>query len=244
MGIRLMALTKVMILITLSVISISVNSYASECTIKSCNGLMLPASTQKFISKGYEDIEIKEINNNRYLFLSSRNDVNKCSVVFKIDDNQIESAPSAGESGSVCNVSEINGKVVSSYRDQGMWFDDIYLVSSGKHWTLLFSDSCTDCQQVKRTYYKNGIENRTELLSGGDNYSSRKPLKGVIIVQKSSLYSQSDEHKKIKSYLIKGDTFILTDMSEDGDFYQINYTSQSGKNSLYWIKTDSFDLKK
>lgn len=234
---------KNIMLAVLSVFSASVNSYASDCTVKSCEGLMLPVATQKFISKGYSHIEINSLNNYKYLFLSGENDVNKCSVIFKIDNGKIENTPSAGEDGKLCNVSEINGNIVSSYRDQGTWFNDVYQISSVGDWALLFTDSCADCQQVKRTYYKNSIEQHRELLSEGDSYFIRKPLNGIVLIQKAFLYSQPAENKKIKAYLVKGDEFTLTDMSEDGVFYQINYTSPSGRSLLYWIKSDSFDLK-
>lgn len=238
-----MVLRNIILLAVLSISGISVNAYSAECTSLSCEGLVLPASAQQFISKGYSDIKISTLGNNKYLYLSSESDVNKCSVVFKVSSNHIESAPSAGEDGKLCNISVLNGNVVSSRRDQGRWYNDVYKISPGKSWVLLFTDSCADCQQVKRIYYKNGIIERRELLSEGANYPARKPLGGVVSIQKAFLYSKPDEQKKMKSYLIKGDVFTLIDMSDDGSFYQVNYKTSVGKNILYWIKSDDFDLK-
>ncbi|WP_241609551.1 hypothetical protein [Rosenbergiella australiborealis] len=80
-------------------------------------------------------------------------------------------------------------------------------------------------------------------MSEGDDLSTRKPLNGVVVVQKISLYSQPNEQAKIKAYLVKGDEFKLSDMSDDGSFYQIEYTTSSGKQLSYWIRSESFELK-
>lgn len=238
-----MSFERTLIFFSLCFILLIANSYASDCNLKVCNGLVLPESAHRFIMKGYKDVGIKIFNNNKYIFLSSESDVNKCSVIFNVKDGQVESIPPAGEDGKLCNILEVNGNIVSSYRDQGVWFNDIYQISSEKTWVLLFSDSCADCHQIKRTYYTNGAISRVELMSEGDNYSIRKPLSGVVLVQKAILYSMPDEQKKLKAYLVKGDVFKLSDMSDDGFFYRINYVSSSGKEKVYWIKSDDFVLK-
>ncbi|MCG3102011.1 hypothetical protein MAQ58_21535 [Enterobacter sp. DRP3] len=238
-----MMLRRIILLVVLGSSGISVNAYSAECTSASCEGLALPASAQQFISEGYSDIEINTLGNSKYLYLSTESDVNKCSVIFKIESDRIENTPAAGENGKLCNISELDGNVVSSRRDQGRWYNDVYNISPGKSWNLLFTDSCADCQQVKRIYYKNGIKEHEELLSEGDNYSTRKPLSGIVSIQKAFLYSKPDEQKKMKAYLIKGDEFRLVDMSDDGTFYQVNYKTSAGKSVLYWIKSDDFDIK-
>lgn len=229
-------------LIALGLIFLCSNSYAESCGAKSCEGLPLPASARQFISYGYSKVDINFIKNSKYLFLSSENDVNKCSVIFKIERGEIESEPFMGQDGKICNLSEAKDSVVSLRRDQGVWYDDVYKVESGKPWTLLFTDSCTDCPQVKRTYFISGVEVRKELLSEGDDFSSRKILSGVISTKKAFLYSEPDDQKKTKAYLIEGDAFTLADMSYDGDFYQVVYKSSTGKDMLYWIKSEDFDL--
>lgn len=237
-----MIIKKIPLLTALGLISIYANSYAEVCTVTSCNGLPLPASAQQFISNGYSNINIATLKSSKYLFLSSESDINKCSVIFQIDGDKIDNIPSAGQDGKLCNLSETKDGIVSSMRDQGMWYNDVYQVAPGKPWVLIFTDSCADCQQVKRTYFTNGIESRKELLSGGESSSSRKILNGVVSVRKAFLYSQPDNQRKTEAYLIKGDTFTLVDMSDGGEFYQINYKSSTGKEMLYWISTDDFDL--
>ncbi len=237
-----MSLKKIIMLTALSLINISANSYTTDCNTKVCDGMTLPAPSQKFIEKGYANIEVKMLNDSKYLFLSSEGDVNKCSVIFKIQNDKIENYPAAGEDGKLCNVTAINDHVVSSYRDQGAWINDVYKTLPEQPWTLLFSDFCADCQQVKRVYYKDGKQSSQELMSEGEDYSKRKSLNGVVLTQRASLYSQPNEQGMLKAYLIKGDRFKLSDMSGDGSFYQIEYTASSGKKMSYWIKSDDFEL--
>lgn len=239
-----MLLKKIIMFTILILISISANIYATDCTTTICDGVKLPASSRKYVKKGYSDVEVKTINNNKYLFLSSESDVNKCSVIFKITNNKVDDIPFIGENGKLCNIASVNDHVISSYRDQGAWINDVYQIVSGKNWDLLFSDFCADCQQVKRIYYTNGIRSRQELMSEGDDYSKRRPLSGIVLVQNASLYSQPDEQRKLKAYLVKGDEFKLSDMSDDGSFYQIEYTASSGKKMSYWIRSDDFELKR
>ncbi|KAA5934725.1 hypothetical protein F3I27_03685 [Pantoea sp. Bo_2] len=238
-----MLLKKIMMLTALSLISVSVSGYATDCTAKICAGMKLPASSKIFIENGYANVEVRTLNDSKYLFLNSEGDVNKCSVIFKIQNDKIESFPTAGEDGKLCNVSAINDYVVSAYRDQGTWINDVYQVLSGQSWTLLFSDFCTDCQQVKRVYYKNGIRSHQELMSEADDFTARKPLNGTVLAKRIPLYSEPSEQAKTKAYLVKGDGFKLSDMSDDGSFYQIQYTASSGKKMSYWIKSDDFEFK-
>lgn len=243
MGIGVMLFKNSIILFTLALSFSIASSYASDCNLYSCGGLTLPESARNFIAKGYSNVEIKTLNSNKYISLTSENDVNKCAVIFSVKDNKIENTPSAGEDGKLCNLSVTSGNIVSSYRDQGVWFNDVYKVSKDDVWTLLLSDSCADCQQVKRTYYTDGVKSHVFLMSEGDKYSARKPLNGVVLVEKSTLYSMPEEQKKLKAYLVKGDVFKLSDMSDDGAFYQIEYVTSSGKKTVYWIKSDDFEIK-
>ncbi|WP_267432428.1 hypothetical protein [Erwinia psidii] len=240
---KIMALNIMALLILLGTSTFSLFAKPAGRIPASFDGLTYPEVAQEFISKGYSDASINLLNDIKYLYLSSESDVNKCSVVFRVKNGRVDNTPSAGADGKLCNISESDGNVISSRRDQGIWYDDVYQVPSEGKWLLLFTDSCADCQQVKRIHYKNGIKESEELLSGGGGYKNRKPLNGKISGKKAFLYSKPDELGKLKAYLIKGDVFSLVDMSEDGSFYKINYKPASGKSKVYWVKSDDFDLK-
>ncbi|RRW70218.1 hypothetical protein EGJ48_14990 [Pantoea dispersa] len=237
------ALNKIALFVLLGASTLSVFAKSAGRISASFDGLTYPEVAKEFISKGYSDVSISSVNNIKYLSLSSEGDVNKCSVIFRIDNDRVENTPSAGSDGKLCNISENNGNVITSRRDQGIWYNDFYRASSQGKWLLLYTDSCADCQQVKRIYYKNGVKEKEELLSGDNDYKNRKPLNGEISVQKAFLYSKPDELRKLKAYLIKGDEFSLVDMSDDGSFYQVNYKTTDGKSKLYWVKSDDFELK-
>ncbi|EOC1340032.1 hypothetical protein ACI09V_003642 [Cronobacter dublinensis] len=115
--------------------------------------------------------------------------------------------------------------------------------STGK-WVLLINDKCSDCLEVKRRYFNNGMLVRKSILSGGDDYLSRKQLFGYILKEKACLYKKPSENQKSKMYLVKNDSFNLIDMSDDDFYYQIEYKDLSGEILLYWIKTDDFKMKK
>ncbi|WP_421241207.1 hypothetical protein [Aeromonas enteropelogenes] len=236
-----MILRKKICLWVLLLISGSFPCFAETCNAASCGGLVIPPIAKKLINDGYENVEIRELLGNKYLFITTSHEVNRCSVIFEVVNNEIDKTPKAGLDGKLCNVSTNNGYVISSWRDKGEWNENIYENIKNK-WTLIFSDACVGCQQVKRTVLNNGKVNRTILVSDGSDFLSREPLVGFIEASKTYLYSGPRENLALKAYLIKGDEFILSDMSNDGMFYKINYKSSSGEKS-YWIKSESFSLK-
>jgi len=232
---------KVALLLYLFFISLSFPVYAEDCNAQSCRGLITPPLVKKLVNDGYEEIEIKKVLEYEYLFVTTSHEVNQCSIIFKVVHGKIEDTPAAGMDGTLCNISTHDKYAVSSWRDKGEWNDDIYEVTQDK-WTLLFRDTCVGCQQVKRVFTSNGKNNRTILLSDGRDFLSRKPLKGVVEESKVHLYNGPKESEILKAYLIRDDEFILSDMSDDGEFYKVIYKTPSGERN-YWIKSESFSLK-
>lgn len=188
-------------------------------------------------------MKVGVLQNNKFLFLSSDGDVNKCSILFKIDGDKFNEDPVIGLDANFCNVTQMGGSVISSWRDKGVWNSNVYRVDSQGKWVLLLNDSCTNCQQVKMRYFKNGVVIRKILFSEGEGYISRKELSEYIKIPKAFLYKKPDEKIKTSAYLIDGDSFSLIDMSDDGVFYQIEYKSPSGNISQYWINSDDFEIK-
>lgn len=217
-------------------------SHASSCNSISCNGYEIPSDVKAIISQGYEKISITNYGAVKYLMVTTSNDINKCSVLFEIKGVAINSTPAVGLKENICNVSTHDDKIVSSWRDAGQWNDDIYHVSSSGNWMLLFRDSCVGCSQVKRTFYSNRKENDTVLLSDGNDFTERTPLKGQVSVGRATLFNGANIKMKTKAYLIKGDTMELLNMSKDGSFYKIKYKSAAGKEAVYWINSEDFSL--
>ncbi|EMA8654363.1 hypothetical protein U5R87_001531, partial [Cronobacter dublinensis] len=114
------------------------------------------------------------------------------------------------------NISNTDNRIISTWRDQGVWNSNVYKVDATGKWVLLINDKCSDCLEVKRRYFNNGMLVRKSILSGGDDYLSRKQLVGYILKGKVCLYKKPSENQKSKAYLVKNDSFNLIDMSDDG----------------------------
>lgn len=219
------------------------SSYASPCSSSSCDGYKIPQEAQEVISKGYENISINNYLGFNYLTATTKNETNKCSVLFEINDHSISSTPAIGLHEQICNISIQNNKIVSSWRDAGEWNDDVYQVNTDGKWVLLFRDSCVGCNQVKRIYISDGKVTDSILMADGKNFSERKALIGQITVDKAILFKKPSIDMKSKSYLVENDVVTLVDMSDDGDFYKINYKAASGKKIVSWIRSDDFSIQ-
>lgn len=223
---------------------VSVNVLAETCNANTCSGYEIPMSARRFISSGYSEVKIKSLLKDKFLFLGANGVVNKCYVLFGIENNKINNFPSIGQEGNFCNISNTDDRIISTWREQGVWNSNVYKVDATGKWVLLINDKCSDCLEVKRRYFNNGVPVRKSILSGGDDYLSRKQLVGNVLKEKVFLYTNPSENQKSKAYLVKNDSFNLIDMSDDGFYYQIEYKALSGKISLYWIKANDFKIKK
>lgn len=215
---------------------------AQVCTAEKCDGVKLPSVVTTYIEQGYSEIRTLDILNKKYLMLTSAGDVNKCSVLFEVKADVVDEVPIKFGDRKVCNLSVVGKYVTSSWRDKGMWNEDVYEIAHDGKWHFLFKDECVGCQQVKRSLFKNGQLYKTQLLSDSVDFSSRKELSGKVNVVKAYLYAAPDDKSKLKAYLIEGDVFMLIDMSDDGEYYKVKYKSLSGKTSFYWIRSDDFLL--
>jgi hypothetical protein len=215
-------------------------SYAVTCNLESTEGFNIPNKAREIITKGYNKVSIKSILGVKYLVLTNEHDINKCSILFKIDGQVIETIPVIGAKEQICNITIRHDKIVSSWRDSGEWNDDVYQVSLEGKWTLLFRDSCVGCDQIKRTYFSNGDAKDTVLFTNGSDFSVRKVLTGQILVDKANLYKTPNFDMKTNFYLIRGNNITLTDMSKNGEFYKMEYRTSSGKKIISWIESDAF----
>lgn len=79
---------------------VSVNVFAETCNVNACSGYEIPMSARGFISSGYSEVKIKSLLKDIFLFLGASGDVNKCYVLFRIENNKINNFPSIGQEGS------------------------------------------------------------------------------------------------------------------------------------------------
>ncbi|PAF44206.1 hypothetical protein [Helicobacter sp. 11S02596-1] len=261
-------------------------SYADTCNYSECEGIALPDNVKKILDEGYWEVDgIENLLNKKYLFLSAENvnDAYKCSILFRVNNNKIESQPVSGwhffnyksdvNSGiepptfakydplMLCDISVVNGNVVSSSRYQGGWEEKVYHIDQENNFILLLSDACFGFGFVQRMYFNNGKVDRKLVYDGEAfhfDYLSRQPLTGKVKTQKAFLYKKPDEKQKTKAYLIKGDTFTLRDYSlewyctnlpcdynskkKSRFYFQIDYQKPSGEHLIAWIRSEGIRL--
>ncbi|MCL6405027.1 hypothetical protein [Dickeya dadantii] len=222
---------------------ISFTTLADEtlCSKDYCDGFLVPNNIRNMINDGYEKTTSAIIIGRKYLIATTNSDINRCSILFLITANGINENPVLPEKKPICNYSVNKNNVISSWKDEGKWNEDIYQISNDK-WTLIFRDACVGCGMIKRTYFKEDVANETEILNDGSIYSERTPLFGIVSVEKTTLLNSPIITDKKKSYLITGDRFKLLDMSDNGLFYKIKYEIKSGKALIAWITADDFSL--
>ncbi|WPD73954.1 hypothetical protein OGM23_12260 [Dickeya fangzhongdai] len=211
------------------------------CDNSYCEGFPVPDSIKKIAKDGYEKIKSDIILGKKYLMITTENDINKCSTLFQITATGIKETPVLPEKNPICNYSINKNNVISSWKDEGKWNEDIYQVSDEK-WTLMFRDACVGCGIVKRTYFKEGVATETALLKDESIYTERAPIFGTVSVEKTVLLNSPIMTDRKNSYLIAGDHFKLLDMSDNGAFYKISYQMKSGKSLTAWINSDDFSL--
>ncbi|WES90361.1 hypothetical protein [Dickeya fangzhongdai] len=211
------------------------------CDNSYCEGFPVPDSIKKIAKDGYEKIKSDIILGKKYLMITTGNDINKCSTLFQITATGIKEKPVLPEKNPICNYSINKNNVISSWKDEGKWNEDIYQVSDEK-WTLMFRDACVGCGIVKRTYFKEGVATETALLKDESIYTERAPIFGTVSVEKTVLLNSPIMTDRKNSYLIAGDHFKLLDMSDNGEFYKISYQMKSGKILTAWINSDDFSL--
>lgn len=214
-----------------------------DCDANACSGLPIPTSVKKIIATGYEEVGTTNILGSEYLIATTKNDINKCSAIFPITKSGISNKPVNFDGNPFCNYSISNDKVVSHWKDSAKWYEDIYQVKNSS-WLLVFRDECIGCDSVKRNIFENGKIVGTSLMSDADDFSKREKIIGIISAEKEYILKTANFNDKSKAYLIKGDTFEISDMSEDGNYYNITYKTKSGKNISGWISYDAFTTKK
>ncbi|AWH89625.1 hypothetical protein [Limnobaculum parvum] len=214
-----------------------------SCSIDFCGGIALPKSIKDLINGGYNNIEVVNLLNKRYLTITSNNEINKCSILFSINENSIDDTSVFPKGNQICNYKIINNNFVSHWRDGGKWYEDIYQMKDSKG-ELIFRDECIGCDLIKRTVYSKNKIKSTALLTGDDNFTERKTISGVISVNKAILLKSANSNDKLRAYLIKGDVFDLIDMSDDGGFYKIKYLMKNNKILVAWISVDEFSISR
>jgi hypothetical protein len=164
--------------------------------------------------------------------------VNICSLLYRIEDKNIELIQTGNNGSNICNISFHGEKIVSSYRDAASWFEDVYSYKAGR-----LIKELQDKNGVSRTIYdKYGKAIDKFILSGEDKkWWERSKRRAKVIVEKAVLYNSPSFHDESKMYLVKGDSVLLKEFSYNTDskfetlFYKIEYITAKNKVIYKWI---------
>ncbi|MBD2792406.1 hypothetical protein [Xenorhabdus szentirmaii] len=214
-----------------------------ECNEFYCGGYKIPDTAKNEIDNGYESISMAEILGNEYLLVSTLGSVNRCSKMYPVKNGIILSEYiKFGETKEVCNITSIEGNIVSSYRDGAKWYEEVYHLDIHGKTDLKLKDSCVGCDRVNRIIYKNGEAIDHVIVSDGDKYTDRYPLKAMIN-KKSYFYKKPEGKYKSKMYLIENDTVWLKKSNEGEKYFYIIYKRNGESNIEGWLLADSLQME-
>lgn len=169
--------------------------------------LHIPTGFFMDIDELYDEVYVMDLDGNgvdEVIFHLAKGSVNSCSRVLKYDgvDGLLHELKFAG--GELCNIKEVNGHLVSSYRVGGAWVEDVYDFVDG-YPRLIVSDACIGCGEVQRRELTPSGSYTQFLVSDGETYSERKPIVAQIRSVKAKIYASPDVAAVTKKYLVRGD---------------------------------------
>jgi hypothetical protein len=175
--------------------------------------------------------------------------VNVGSIFFRINDNnkfEIIKNNDSPDAPQMTNITFHDNKVVSSYRDAGSWYDEVYDYVNGK-----FEIKLRDKQGLIRTIFdRNGNELDSFLLKedSSKRWFEREilTLTARIKPPKAILYNSAGLHDASKMYLVKDDIVTLKNYqySENGEtvFYLAEYITTNNKKIIKWINKEALSI--
>lgn len=221
-----------------------------DCDNSECTDVTLPEDFLKFFNDGYSNLSIEDITSNGYpeVILTGPEEgaVNICSKIYYYDREKRALQKVAGLK-QICNFRLKNNHLISSYRSEAKWHEDVYRIS-GTNFTLELSDSCIGCDQVNRTIYLPEGKTDKLMVTNNPDYALRKPILSKVISGRAILYKEPSTSKKTKMYLIKNDSVALLDFrvteNSTNYWYEIKYITNKGKEIRAWMACEDLEYCK
>jgi hypothetical protein len=158
------------------------------------------------IDGAYEDVHVEDLNGDgqsEVIFQLPHGSVNSCVKVLNYDKRADKLVELVFKKGGLCNYTITSGQVISSYRDQATWIDDMYQITEGVT-TLILSDEIYDLGLKERTLFENDRVIKF-LVTDGDNVANRTPITATVNKPKAHIYLSPENATPTKKYLIAGD---------------------------------------
>lgn len=172
--------------------------------------LLLPKDFMHEIEGAYNGVDIIDLSGDgvgEVIFRLAGGGVNSCSRVLQYTNHE-HSLSELVFKGGLCNFKVRNGYVISSFRDEAVWSEDVYAVKNGKT-NIVISDRCVGCGEVNRKKYLPDGSIVKMLVSDSIDFEKRTPLTGSVAPPRAWIFSSPDARQQTKKYLIRGDKVTL-----------------------------------
>ena len=235
---------------------LQITGSASSPSIKDCDGsecenVELPEGFLRFFNDGYSNLSLEDMTFDGYpeVILTGPEEgvVNVCSKIYRYDREKRVLQEVAGLKKQICNYRLKNNRLISSYRSEAKWYEDVYRVSDAG-FTLELSDSCIGCDQISRVVYLSESKTDKFMVTHDADYALRKAILSKVSSGRAALYKEPSEIKKTKMYLIKDDGVALLDFRvTEGStkyWYEIKYITNKGREIRAWMKCEDLEYCK
>ena len=167
------------------------------------------------------------------------NAVNACVAAFRYapttkDLQQIDFA-----GGALCSPSRKGRFLISKYRSEGRWIEDIYAIEN-REFKIVISDSCLDCNWVFRKEYRNDTLIDSYLVSNAPSFKNRSKLLGAISAASTIIYKAPDKNTSSNFSLRQGDTISIKNIENRDDQYFVEIESSDTQKIIGgWIECEA-----
>lgn len=174
------------------------------------HALSLPDGFRSEVGSLYTNIFTDDIDGDgidEAVFQLEGGEVNQCFRAIKYSEDQ-EILTEIIFKNELCNYKKIANRIASSYRSGATWFEDYYEVQNGKA-SLLVSDQCVGCGEIKRVvFHKDGSRTR-HLVSDSPAFENRVPVTALVTTEHAPIFSSPEQGFSIKGTLNRGDKVEL-----------------------------------
>ena len=226
--------------------------YLEICAATNCRKINLPDVTDYYFENPTYALKDLDKDGIPELVITNSNinaSVNVGSLFFRINSAskfEVINNNNSPDMPGMINITFHNNKVVSSYRDAGSWYDEVYRYKNG-----IFEIELRDKLGLTRTIFdKNGKEVDNFLLKedSSKRWFEREilTLTARIKSPKAVLYNSPSLHDATKMYLVENDMVTLKNhqySSNDRiEFYLAEYVTAKNKKIIKWVREDALSI--
>jgi hypothetical protein len=135
--------------------------------------------------------------------------INRCSKVYRYSVRKNTLSELKFNGGLLCGYRKEDGFVVSSYKDAGVWVEDVFRMVSGVP-VIKYRDSCIGCGEISRVSYDDHGGSTKYLVLDSQRLKDRGSLYFDIFSSRAVIFERPDSVSVTKKYLVRGDRVLAT----------------------------------